>query len=88
MVVGLFDLGLPPSARPLVYIHWLVTNIPKNSVELGTEVFDYIKPFALKLDVDNNIVKDAEQSNQPNPADGVPPAQQDRHGGEPGGLHA
>ena len=65
MVVGLFDLGLPPSARPQVYIHWLVTNIPGNSIEMGTEVFDYIKPFALKLDTDKNIVKDAEQLNHP-----------------------
>ena len=65
MVVGLFDLGLPPSDRPKVFIHWVVTNIPGDAVELGTEVFDYITPFALKLDADGNIVKDAEQSNHP-----------------------
>merc|ERR1711936_1214059 len=34
---------------PKVYMHWMVTNIPGNSVELGNEVMEYVTPFSLEM---------------------------------------
>ena len=50
---------------PKAYVHWMVTNVPGNQVELGNEVMQYVTPFSLELDSDGNIIKDREQSSHP-----------------------
>ena len=49
--VMLLDGGIQ-RVLPKVYFHWMVTNIPGNSVELGNEVMEYVTPFSLELKED------------------------------------
>merc|ERR1711936_1030710 len=52
---------------PKVYMHWMVTNIPGNSVELGNEVMEYVTPFSLEVEEDplDGFVKDRPASAHP-----------------------
>merc|ERR1719220_124837 len=53
---------------PKVYIHWMVTNIPGNSVELGNEVMEYVTPFSLQINedfADFGFIKDRYASAHP-----------------------
>merc|ERR1712079_73171 len=52
---------------PKVYMHWMVTNIPGNSVELGNEVMEYVTPFSLEVEEDplDGFVKDRQASAHP-----------------------
>ena len=34
---------------PKQYVHWMVVNIPGNSVPLGSEVMEYVPPFSFTL---------------------------------------
>ena len=43
---------------PQVFFHWGVTNIPGNFLNYGNEVMEYITPFSLEFDEDNNFITD------------------------------
>ena len=64
--VMLLDGGIQ-RVLPKVYLHWMVTNIPGNSVELGTEVMEYVTPFSLELKEDplDGFIKDKYGSAHP-----------------------
>ena len=64
--VMLLDGGIQ-RVLPKVYLHWMVTNIPGNSVELGTEVMEYVTPFSLELNEDplDGFIKDKYGSAHP-----------------------
>ena len=47
--VMVIDAGIQ-RVLPKVYMHWMVTNIPGNSVELGNEVMEYVTPFSLEVE--------------------------------------
>jgi hypothetical protein len=47
---------------PKVYLHWMVTDIPANTVEKGNEVMEYVTPFSIEIDAEGKILKDAQQS--------------------------
>ena len=34
---------------PKQYVHWMVVNIPGNSIPLGSEVMEYVPPFSFSL---------------------------------------
>merc|ERR1712110_494604 len=46
--VMVIDAGIQ-RVLPKVYLHWMVTNIPGSSVELGNEVMEYVTPFSLEV---------------------------------------
>jgi len=50
---------------PKTYLHWLVMNVPGSKVDEGIEVFQYVTPFSLELDEDENIIKDTKESSHP-----------------------
>ena len=50
------------SILPKVYLHWMVTDIPANTVEKGNEVMEYVTPFSIEIDAEGKILKDAQQS--------------------------
>merc|ERR1712226_219319 len=52
---------------PKVYLHWMVINIPGNSVELGNEVMEYVTPFSLEVHEDplDGFIKDRHTSAHP-----------------------
>merc|ERR1712088_554108 len=64
--VMVIDAGIQ-RVLPKVYLHWMVTNIPGNSVELGTEVMEYVTPFSLELEEDplDGFIKDKYHSAHP-----------------------
>merc|ERR1711963_1031615 len=47
--VMVIDAGIQ-RVLPKVYMHWMVANIPGNSVELGNEVMEYVTPFSLQVE--------------------------------------
>merc|ERR1711910_189393 len=57
--VMVIDAGIQ-RVLPKVYMHWMVTNIPGISVELGNEVMEYVTPFSLEVEEDplDGFVKD------------------------------
>merc|ERR1712088_70679 len=64
--VMVIDAGIQ-RVLPKVYMHWMVTNIPGNSVELGNGVMEYVTPFSLEVEEDplNGFVKDRQASAHP-----------------------
>ena len=44
--IDVFDL------RGAQFVHWLVTNVKSDRLELGTEAMQYVPPFALSLTAD------------------------------------
>merc|ERR1712088_1144793 len=65
--VMVIDAGIQ-RVLPKVYIHWMVTNIPGNSVELGNEVMEYVTPFSLQINedfADFGFIKDRYASAHP-----------------------
>merc|ERR1711994_208231 len=64
--VMVIDAGIQ-RVLPRVYMHWMVTNIPGNSVELGNEVMEYVTPFSLEVEEDplDSFVKDRQASAHP-----------------------
>ena len=64
--VMVIDAGIQ-RVLPKVYMHWMVTNIPGNSVELGNEVMEYVTPFSLEVEEDplDGFVKDRQASAHP-----------------------
>ena len=49
--IDVFDLG---GAQ---FVHWLVTNVKSDRLELGTEAMQYIPPFTLSLTADGELDK-------------------------------
>merc|ERR1711971_829670 len=64
--VMVIDAGIQ-RVLPKVYLHWMVTNIPGNSVELGNEVMEYVTPFSLEVHEDplDGFIKDRYASAHP-----------------------
>merc|ERR1719220_168714 len=64
--VMVIDAGIQ-RVLPKVYMHWMVTNIPGNSVELGNEVMEYVTPFSLEVQEDplDGFIKDRYSSAHP-----------------------
>ena len=62
--VMVLDAGIK-RVLPQVFFHWMVANIPGNSVKRGNEVMEYVTPFSLEFDEDNNFIKDRELSAHP-----------------------
>merc|ERR1712209_82132 len=64
--VMVIDAGIQ-RVLPKVYMHWMVANIPGNSVELGNEVMEYVTPFSLEVEEDplDGFVKDRQASAHP-----------------------
>jgi len=62
--VVLLDAGIK-RVQPQVFFHWGVTNIPGNKINQGNEVMDYITPFSLEFDEDNNFITDRTKSSHP-----------------------
>ena len=64
--VMVIDAGIQ-RVLPKVYLHWMVTNIPGNSVELGNEVMEYVTPFSLEVQEDplDGFIKDRHASAHP-----------------------
>jgi len=54
------DEGIPRIQTPgLVYIHWLVTNVPGDKVYAGDEVDQYVPPFSYKFnEAGDGVVED------------------------------
>ena len=40
---------------PKQFIHWLVTNIPGNSISQGQEMAEYVTPFSFDLEGDSFV---------------------------------
>merc|ERR1712226_734803 len=64
--VMVIDAGIQ-RVLPKVYLHWMVTNIPGNSVDLGNEVMEYVTPFSLEVHEDplDGFIKDRYTSAHP-----------------------
>ena len=65
--VMVIDAGIQ-RVLPKVYLHWMVTNIPGNSVEMGNEVMEYVTPFSLEINDDFanfGFIKDRHASAHP-----------------------
>ena len=64
--VMVIDAGIQ-RVLPKVYLHWMVTNIPGNSVEMGNEVMEYVTPFSLEVQEDplDGFVEDRHASAHP-----------------------
>merc|ERR1712088_321783 len=64
--VMVIDAGIQ-RVLPKVYLHWMVTNIPGNAVELGNEVMQYVTPFSLEVQEDplDGFIKDRHASAHP-----------------------
>merc|ERR1712066_280055 len=56
-----------PAEPGALYLHWMVTNIPGNSVEMGNEVMEYVTPFSLEVQEDplDGFVEDRHASAHP-----------------------
>ena len=50
---------------PETYLHWMVMNVPRDKVEEGVEVLQYVTPFSLELEEDGSIIKDTKESSHP-----------------------
>ena len=48
-----------------MYVHWMVTNIPGNSIKDGVEVMQYVTPFSLEFTEDGEFVTDEAKSSHP-----------------------
>ena len=59
--VMIIDGGIQ-ALLPQVFLHWMVTNIPGNSVDLGNEVMEYVTPFSLEFNEDSSFITDRELS--------------------------
>merc|ERR1711910_311141 len=65
--VMVIDAGIQ-RVLPKVYLHWMVTNVPGNSVEMGNEVMEYVTPFSLEINDDFanfGFIKDRHASAHP-----------------------
>ena len=48
-----------------MYVHWMVTNIPGNSVKDGVEVIEYVTPFSLAFTESGEFITDEAESSHP-----------------------
>ena len=48
-----------------MYVHWMVTNIPGNSIKDGVEVMQYLTPFSLEFTEAGEFITDEAESSHP-----------------------
>jgi len=62
--VMLLDAGIS-RVLPKMYVHWMLTNVPGNNIQQGTEVMRYVTPFSLEFTEDGEFITDTVNSSHP-----------------------